>query len=286
MQTWKLFAGGLAFFIVGCSQAGDDARQAQSQDEGLATSPNVSPTGAPGVAFRYAYFFELPDEKIAAVQETHAARCEAMGVSRCRITGLQYRVEDSDAVYGRLQVKLAPGIARQFGKEAVTDVRQANGRLTNTEFTGEDTEPTTTAATSRQSDLQTRIADVEKQLAQATAGAERAQLQTQLNELRSQAAEARETIAGAQQLLAGTPMTFNYYGRGGISGFRSNPVHEAARSFVSSLVMMITVVLQVLAVAFPWAILLALIIVALRSRPGRAITRYFSRKSSYQESGE
>jgi len=79
----------------------------------------------------------------------------------------------------------------------------------------------------------------------------------------------------AQERLASTPMTFNYYGKGGITGFAGrNPLMDAVRSFVGSLVTMISFVLQALAVLLPWLLLLGLVILIARSRPGRALARF------------
>ncbi len=272
-----LFAAATALLLGACSAS--SPRQAQDTSE----APDISPTAAPGVAFRYHYQFELPDEAISAVQEKHAARCEAMGVAKCRITGLRYTVDQDNAVSASLTVKLDPGIAREFGKDATADVKEADGRLQSTEFTGEDTAPVTTEAARRQSDIQTRIAGVEKQLASTSKDSERAELQSQLNELRSQLSSAQSAIAGAKAQLASTPMTFNYYGRGGISGFRANPVWEAARMFVPSLVTMISAVLQIVAVLLPWAILIFLLYLFATSRIGKAIGRFFARRKGYTE---
>lgn len=263
----------MAVLAGACSQAGgpDEARD-------VAEAPKIAPSSAPSVAFRYAYMFELPDDSISSVQEKHAARCETLGVERCRITGLTYSVNEDDAVQASLTVKLAPAIARQFGKQATDDVKSADGLLRTTEFSGEDTEPATTHASRQQSDLETRIVEVERQLRSTSNDRERAQLQSQLNELRSQLSQAQATIAGARQLLASTPMTFNYYGRGGISGFRTNPIREAARLFVSSLVTMVDVVLRLLAVLLPWALLIGLLVLIARSRFGRWLRSLFERR--------
>lgn len=260
-----------ALLLTAACSKGENPRAEHYEPE----APDVSPSAAPGVAFRYLYAFELPDEAISSVQEKHASRCESLGISRCRITGLNYSVTNDNAVSASLVVKLAPDIARQFGKDATGDVKDADGRLSRTEFTGEDTEPVTTEAGRQQSDIQKRISDIEKQLASTSKDAERAQLQSQLNELRSQMSQAQAAIAGAKAQVASTPMTFNYYGRGGISGFRTNPAREAARLFVSSLVTMISFVLRAVAVVLPWAVLLALIVLLARSSFGRRIGRFF-----------
>jgi hypothetical protein len=267
----------LSTALLICSSCSKQDGQESSREQ--SETPNVSPTAAPGVAWRYAYDFQLPDEAIDKVEEQHASECEALGVARCRITGLRYSVSDDHAVSATLEVKLAPEIARQFGKQATGDVRAAGGRLSSTEFTGEDTGPAQSATARDQSDLQTRIADNQKQLANpALKDSERAQLQSQLGELRSRLAETQSNATATQEKLASTPMTFNYYGKGGITGFGGrNPVMDAARAFVASLVTMITFFLQVLAILLPWAILIALLVFLARSRVGKAAARFFTR---------
>ena len=69
--------------------------------------PNVRVSAAPGVAFNYRYAFRVPDAKIAAVQEEHAAACETLGLSRCRITGMRYSLIDEDEVTASLAFKRA-----------------------------------------------------------------------------------------------------------------------------------------------------------------------------------
>ncbi len=284
MLSRPIRAASLAIALILCSSC------AKQDDKGPRTSEesDVSPTAAPGVAWQYTYAFQLPDEAIDKVQERHASECEALGIARCRITGLRYSVSDDQAVSAMLEVKLAPNIARQFGKVAANDVRSAGGRLSSTEFTGEDTAPAQSETARSQSDLETRITDLEKQLANPSLkDSERAQLQSQLAEMRSRLAETRSKAAETQEKLASTPMTFNYYGKGGITGFAGrNPVMDAARSFVASLVTMITIVLQVLAVLLPWAVLLALIVLLARSRVGRAIGGLLRRKESESSADE
>lgn len=271
-----------ALFVAGCSQAD---REGDPAAEGFGT-PEIAPTAAPGVAFIYSYAFELADDAIAAVQEKHAARCEAMGTGRCRITGLNFSVNDDNAVSASLTVKLAPDIARQFGKAATTDVQSADGKLRRTQFEGTDTEPVTSQAGRQQGDLQKRIADVQKQLAATSNDNERAQLQAQLENLRSQMAQSQATVAAAEARLASTPMTFEYYGRGGIEGFKVNPVREAGRLFVASLVTMIDVVLRVLAILVPWLVLGGLILLILRSAWGQRFIRYLRGDRGYVEDAE
>ena len=139
MRSRPLTVASLALTLALFAACSKQNGSGQSGD--LHEAPDVSPTAAQGVAWRYAYEFQLPDDAIEAVQEAHASECEALGVSRCRITGLRYSVSNDNAVSAMLEVKLAPELARQFGKQATGNVRKAGGRLSNTEFSGEEVGP-------------------------------------------------------------------------------------------------------------------------------------------------
>ena len=272
MRKSLLMSAAFVAALAGCSQAGEPIREASDVHE----EPNISPTSAPGVAWQYSYNYQLRDEAISGVQEAHATACETLGPARCRITGLNYSVSEDETVSAMLQVKLAPEIAREFGKGATGQVGKAGGKLLSTEITGEDVTPVSSQAASQQKALNGQIADLEKQLARATSASERNALNSRLGELRGQLTYARSTIAEATEKLASTPMTFNYYGKGGIAGFAGhNPAMDAARSFVSSLVAMITIVLQLLAWVLPWAILGFVIFLAARSRAASAFRGLF-----------
>ena len=66
--------------------------------------PNVAVTAAPGVAWAYRYAYRLPNARIQAVQEEHAAMCERLGVARCRITGMHYALVNETDIQGSLEL--------------------------------------------------------------------------------------------------------------------------------------------------------------------------------------
>ena len=254
MRQWGMLAALGAILVTGCSKRTEEPQRGKDLKTFEVTEapdkqapPDIGPSAAPGVAFDYKYAFRLADEKISSIQEAHAAKCEAAGITRCRITGLNYSISSDDVVTASLALKLDPQVARGFGREATATVVQAGGRLTDTEFIGEDTAPATDSATAAAGDAATRAATIQKQLeGKGAHDSERAQLQAQLAALQSQSADARATLSEAHAKLAATPMTFTYYGKGGINGFGGrNPLAEAGQSFAASMVMMISFVLHV-----------------------------------------
>jgi hypothetical protein len=69
-------------------------------------------------------------------------------------------------------------------------------------------------------------------------------------------------------------MELHYYGRGGVPGFRGNPIREAWRRFVITVVGIVGILLQALAVLVPISLLLALLIALWRTRPMRIVRRW------------
>lgn len=247
----------------------------QSDDRG--SSPDISPSSAPGVAFNYSYEFGLADKKIAAAQEAHAAACEKLGLARCRITGMTYNVNQDEEVTAELDLKLDPTIARQFGKSAQQAIEASDGDLIRLQIGSSDEGQAISQASRQKNDANSQMAALQNELEASKPGSEaRANLASQLQSLREQAAERSQAIAASQAALASTPMSFHYYGRGGVPGFRGNPLHEAWQTFVGTIIRLIGILLQGLAVLVPLGLVAAAFVALWRARPMRAVRRWIT----------
>lgn len=69
-------------------------------------------------------------------------------------------------------------------------------------------------------------------------------------------------------------MKFEYYGRGGVPGFRGNPLRAAWHTLITTVVRLSGFLLQALAVLLPLGLLFALIVALWRTRPIRAVRRW------------
>jgi hypothetical protein len=279
MQSRQICLAPLAAALVLSSACSKNEPQSQrsQQYESTDTSspPNVSPGAAPGVAFRFGYDFNLPDERISATQEAHASACEKLGLAQCRITGMSYSVDQHEQVTAELDVKLAPSIARQFGKSAQQTVEANDGKLIRLEIGSSDEGQAIEQATKQKNDVSAQIARLEQELARTKPGTTaHANLLSQTESLRQQASEQTHAVEASQAALASTPMQFHYYGRGGVPGFRGNPVREAWQTFVTTVVWLVGIILQAIAVLIPLGILIAAFIAFWRARPIRALRRW------------
>jgi len=239
--------------------------------------PAIGPSAAPGVAFNYRYAFRLPGERISAVQEQHAAACEKLGLDRCRITGMRYRLLGEEDVEAMLAFKLDPAIARQFGKNGIEAVARADGMLVDSEISGEDAGADIDRATRSVAQFQEDLDRIEGQLARGgLRSAERAELQAQADRLRESIRAARANREERRESLAKTPMVFNY-GSGDVApGFDDRaPVMAALEEAWDNVVAGFATLLLVFLSLLPWAIVLVFLLWLVR-RYGAAIRRFFN----------
>ena len=279
----KFLAGAMALVLVGCGQANEQAAASDAAMEEAAAvavdaagGPDVAVTAAPGVAFNYAYAFRLDDDRIAGIQEEHAAACETLGTGRCRITGLTYRLVRENQVEAQLAFKLDPAIARKFGRDAIASVAKAEGVLAEARISGEDVGTQISDSQRRSADASSEIARIETRLQQGGLGdRERTELQQQLASLRDRLDSERDTRRAGEAMLATTPMVFEYHGTGGLPGIGyGNPFSDAANMLVRSGGMMLSFVLIVGAAVLPWTGLFLLLLLLWRAAPIRRARRW------------
>lgn len=174
------------------------------------TPPDVSPDTAPDVAFGYRYNFGLDADRIAPLQQRHARLCEELGPQRCKVTGMNYRQRGESDVQAELRLALEPGLAHRFGERALDSVREAEGKLIDSQVTGTDVGSGIRASTRTIEQIEEQLAELEARIARGGSTgtlrdlrAEAAMLREQLRSLRGSRGEARER-------LITTPVTLNY----------------------------------------------------------------------------
>lgn len=239
--------------------------------------PAIGPSAAPGVAFNYRYAFRLPGERISTVQEQHAAACEKLGLDRCRITGMRYRVLGEEDVEAMLAFKLDPAIARQFGKNGIEAVARAEGMLVDSEISGEDAGTDIERASRNVAELEEDLRRVEGQLARAGLRAsERAELQMQADRIRESIRATRANREERRESLAKTPMVFQY-GSGDVApGFDNrSPLSAALERAGENLVHGFATLLVILVTLVPWAIVLGFLLWLFR-RFGGPLRRFLN----------
>ncbi|MCP3735446.1 hypothetical protein M9979_11255 [Sphingomonas sp. RP10(2022)] len=260
--------GLVALALTGCSKAPDGAEQLQTSD--VAQAPGINVTAAPGVAFNYRYGFRLPPRAIAAAQEAHAQACEKLGIARCRITGMDYRVVGENDIRGTLRFKLDPAIARAFGKQGIDLIQAAKGTLVEAAITGTDAGDAIARAEATRAEAAAAIGRADTQLARPAASeAERTELQQQRAAAATAAREAAATAADNRASIARTPMEFAYESGDAVRGFdTSAPLTSALDTMVGSAQVTLAVLLGLIAILGPPAIVVAVLVLLWRRLRG------------------
>ncbi|MEO6581450.1 MAG: DUF4349 domain-containing protein [Sphingomicrobium sp.] len=235
-----------------------DASSARNEQAG---GPSINVSAAPGVAFNYRYAYRLPNARIQVAQEAHAAMCEKLGITRCRITGMRYSLVNERDVSASLEVKLDPAIARSFGKDATKVVTNAEGMLVDQQISGIDAGASIERANRGRAELQDELDRVNRELARpGQSNVVRDRLLSEATSLRSQIAALGEQKKADEESLATTPMAF-YYGSGkAIPGFdEATPLKDAftraGHNFLSTLGFLIVAI----AFLIPWLLVAGLI---------------------------
>lgn len=249
----------------------DDAASPQSPAQGV-MPPNINVSAAPGVGFTYNYRFRLDAQRISGVQEQHAQACEKLGLSRCRIVGMRYSVRGQDMIEGMLAMKLAPNIARNFGKQGIEAVLKAEGMLVNQEITGTELQSQINKARENNRSIEDEMARLEGRLRTLTPKAvEREAVERRLAELRGEMRQTNVEIADSKDALANTPMVFNYVSGGRIPGFGpGTPVRDAVEDAAGGFVWVVATAIRLLGVVLPLA-LLVLLLMWIWSRGGEKL---------------
>ena len=274
----KLLAGAMALALVGCGEKPADDVSVSTSNPSVAeeaasdaAEPDVALNAAPGVAFDYSYTFRLADDRIARVQEEHAAACETLGVQRCRIVDVRYQLNDEKLVEAQTQFKLEPGVARKFGAGAIASVEKAEGVLADASVNGEDVGTEILASQQRSAGSEAEIARLEERLKQGGLDKrERAELSAQISALRGQLGDDRQSRRAGEARIAWTSVAFNYASDGGLPGIgRENPFSNAWTTLLGSGGTLLSVLLVAGAAILPWALLAGLIMFLWRRFRGR-----------------
>lgn len=220
----------------------------------MVAGPNISVSSAPGVAFNYRYAYRLANGRISAAQETHAAMCEKLGVTRCRITGMRYSVVNERDVSASLELKLNPAIARQFGKEATKVVTDAEGMLVDQQITGVDAGSSIERANRGRAELQDELDRVNRELARTgLSSVVRDRLLSEAASLRAQIRALGEQKAADEESLAKTPMVLHYGSGRTIPGFdEPRPLKDAFDRAGYNFLAALGFLLIAIATLLPW----------------------------------
>lgn len=235
--------------------------------------PGIAPDVAPGVAFDFRYLFSLPADRIATMQEAHAAQCGALGIARCRVTGLNFTKDRDGSITAMTAFQLDPAIALKFGRDADELVAKAGGRLETGTVTGEDVGSAIVANDKSADGIAEELKRIDAQLKLPNLSrAVRDRLVMRAGELRGQLSGLTRERDDRVAALTMTPVLVTYEPANSLFGLRQGtPFFQAATLSTRSFAAMIEFVALLLGALTPWLLLGAAIWwIVRRLRPRKA----------------
>ena len=253
-----------ALALSACAKKADESASATADSAAdNKAGPAISAAVAPGVAFAYNYAFTLSGKAISKVQQQHAAACQTLGPSRCRITGMNYEQPNDNEVSAWLDFLLAPDVAASFGNDAIAAVEKAEGKLDNASVHGENAGDTIKLSQSDSAAIEAELARIEARLAaKGLTAAERAELQQQAGSLREQLRGKASDRAAAEASIATTPVSFAYASESVLAG--KGTFGKAAGASWSSAQGLLSLLLLVGGIALPWLGIAGLLVLGWR----------------------
>jgi hypothetical protein len=259
--------------VAGCSQKSENSDSPQaghaesaavdSAGESIKAGPDIGGVVAPGVAFTYDYAFTLPAKAISGVQREHAAACEKLGTSRCRVTGMRYEQPREDEVVAKLDFLLAPDLAHRFGSEGIAAVEAADGKVDNASVNGEDTGGAIVLSQQNSATITAEVARLDARLNAGGLGkGERAELTQRVEALRAQLRDEEQVRRGKEASIASTPVSFAYSSQGLLGSPGS--FGKAAGASLVGIEDTLAVMLLLAGYALPWLLLAAVAILLWR----------------------
>jgi len=282
-NTLKLALASTALMLVaGCSKPSDHSeppRQAEAASPAgaareaaadAASVPDIGGAAAPGVAFTYSYAFTLPARAISDVQQKHAAACEQLGPSRCRITGMSFQQPSEDEASARLDFLLAPDVAHRFGADAVDAVEKAKGALDRAMVNGTNAGDEIVLSQENSAAIQAEVERIQARLnTRGLTAQERTELTQKLERLHEQLQVEAQNRRGKEASIASTPVSFTYASQGIVAG--GGGFGKAASASWSSFSALMTVLMIGLGYALPWLLPVAGLIMFLRYRKAKRL---------------
>ncbi len=253
--------------LAACGRGG--AHYTTAEDAGVKVDLTKLPGGAaahPGqakqaantsIAYSYVYTLETPAGAIATLVRRHQAACASAGPAVCQLLDSQLTVGVGDSS-ATLNMRAEPGWLANFRNELEGDVRQAGGRVAQSDTSAEDltrsiidTQASVRAQTTLRDRLQTLLATRPGKLDELL------NLEKELALTQGQLDATNSELAALNGRVEMSKLTINYatptHGRLSAAA----PLAVAMSNFSGTLGTSLAALITLVAALLPWAFLLA-----------------------------
>ena len=230
------------------------------------TAPD--PAATPMLAYSYEYGVEAPPSKIRDLIGREQAACVNAGAAACQVTGANISEAGRDSVTAKLTLKATPAWLKGYEGRLTEEAKAAGGRLTQSTVTSEDLsrQIVDTQAVVR---AKTALRDRLQQMLDSRPGKleDLVDLEEKLADVQGDLDATNSELAVMRERVATSDVTIDYDSAGVLApqGVWS-PVSRAVGGFLGILAGSIATMIDIVAVLFPWVVVIGLILWLLRKR--------------------
>lgn len=225
------------------------------------------PAGVPMLAYSYAYGISAPGPQVDALRRRHEQACARAGMTVCQVVATSIADRGNGAIQGQLSLRATPAWLETFRDGLEGDAKGVGGRVDTSDVTSEDlsreivdTEAQLRAKTTLRDRLQNLLAGRPGKLSDLLAVEhELARVQAEIDGARSELSLMRSRVAMSE-------VTIQYSARDMVSSTVRSPLSRSLGSFFGVMAMSLAAMIDIVAVAAPWALLLAGLLWLFRKR--------------------
>jgi len=268
----RLWAAGLLALLCACGGTGDQG----AQEAGAPASEPIAlrkdadskapQASIPQIAYTYRYTFRLPSSAVASTQDEHLKLCEQFGVARCRVANLERSASSGQYLSGSTTLLVAAPIARAFGDRAVAMAARAGADTVDRGIEGEDLSKQIVDTDAR---IRTKQALVDRLtiLLQTRSGnmQQAVEAERAINAAQEELEQARSWLAEMRGRVAMSTITLRYESAAPLGGGFIEPIRASFAQMGNLFGQSLGLIIMVVAALLPWAILVGLVLLAVRA---------------------
>jgi hypothetical protein len=226
--------------------------------KGMAPAPLETPAvTSPQIAYTYSFAFELPADAVATLQQRHLDACLKAGPTQCEVVSSSLERASDTAAFAQLTLRMAPARVAAFRAALPGEADALDGRLRSSNVSSEDltrmivdTTARIDAQTTLRNRLQALIADRPGRLGDLLEiERELARVQQELDSARSQMAVMRQRVDLSVVSLQYTSEPIS------VGDTTFEPLKLALTGFLGLAATSLASMIQFVAVALPWLLL-------------------------------
>lgn len=220
---------------------------------GTAASPVAPQPRAPMLAMAYKFAIALPSDQVRPMMESHQDACERAGPTQCQVMGAQADAAGRDDETADLNLRATPAWMRSFRARAEADVKDAHGRVIQSNTEAEDLAKLigdTRASQKTRAEEEARLKELLRRRSRHLGDS--LAVEQEITRVQDELNDQASSLQDMQDRVAMQTLSIHYQALAGVAPTGANaPVISAAKSFWGNMMGVLGGLIEVLSYLLP-----------------------------------